>query len=242
MKYYLNAMPKSGLHLLSALVGPLTLNTAPLWASVYSGNAFTKQRKGLELITNPLCYLPDNHRMIGHSGYDEDLEWYIANSGICHIFIHRDLRDVAVSQAHHIMSDDDNLKHPDKERYRALGGFDDVLRAVWLGIDGYPGVPERWAEYEPWLDRAGLVLRFEDVIADLEGAADSILEYAHSVIPAYPVMQRGRINASYVDTNPVEMAASARDTAASPTFRKGQAGEWRQYVEVIPEWAELKSR
>jgi len=242
VKYYLNAMPKSGLHLLDALCKPLTLNRAPLWAGTYTGHGFTTQRKGLELVTNPLCYLPDNYRLIGHSGYDDDLEWYIANSGICHIFMVRDLRDVAVSQAYHVISDDDNLQHPDKDIYRALDSFDDVLRAVWYGIDGYPGIPKRWAEYEPWLDRGGLlVLRFEDVIADLEVAASAILDYAHSITPAYPVLQRGRINSAFVDTNAAEMAESARDTGSSATFRKGVSGEWRQYQDVIPEWSTARA-
>jgi len=39
VKYYLNAMPKSGLHLLDALCKPLTLNRAPLWAGTYAGKA-----------------------------------------------------------------------------------------------------------------------------------------------------------------------------------------------------------
>lgn len=244
MKYYLNAMPKSGLHLLSALVKPLTMNAKPLWAGNRANNSFTMQGKGPEFVTNAICYLPDNWRLIGHCAYDEDVEWYLTLSGVAHIFITRDLRDVAVSQAHHILSDDDNLKHPDKELYRALGGFDDVLRAVWYGIDGYPGVFDRWREYAPWLDRADvLVLRFEEVIADLEAAADTILDYVHGLSPAYPQLP-GKVPMKMTGvmnvTNATAMVESALDTGASPTFRKGKAGSWRQYMEIIPEWQESR--
>jgi hypothetical protein len=135
MKYYLNGCPKSGLHLLDALVQPLTLNPDADWAGTYTGNSWTLERAPVERITNALCYLPDNCRIKGHACFDEDLDLYLYLSGVAHIFIFRDLRDVAVSQAHHIMSDDDKLlRHPGKDEYRALGDFEDVLGAVWHGL------------------------------------------------------------------------------------------------------------
>ena len=190
------------------------------------------------MATNAICYLPDNHRLIGHAGYDEDLEWYITLSGIVHVFMYRDLRDVAVSQAHHILSDDSNLNHPGRDLYRALGSFDNVLAAVWHGIDGYPGIMERWDEYEPWLTRAGvLCLSYDDAIADLEGAADAILDYVATVKPAMALTDTGgKLTESIIMTNADEMVASALDTDSSPTFRRGVSGEWREYAEVVETW------
>ena len=231
MKWFLNAFPKSGLHLLDALCKPLTVNRRAWWAGTHANSSWTFQRVGLERVTNAICYLPDNWRLIGHTCYDADIEWYLALSSIAHIFIHRDLRDVAVSQAHHILSDDDNLQHPDKELYRALGSFDNVLDAVWNGYGEYPGIEERWAEYEPWLDKPDvLIIRFEDAIADLEGTADKILDYGLTITPELTLPDpQVKLELSQVLTNATEMAASARDTDKSPTFRRGVAGEWRNY-------------
>jgi len=232
MKYYLNAFPKSGLHLLDALCKPLTLNDTELWAGTYTDNAWTLNREAPERVTAAICYTPDNWRLIGHCCYDDELEWYMELSSIAHIFVYRDLRDVAVSQAHHILSDNADLHHPGRELYRALGGFDDVLRAVWYGLDRFPGVPERWQPYAPWLTRPGvLVLCFEDVIADLEAAAGAILGYAARFTHIFD-------GGGMVETSPAAMAASARDTTSITTFRKGIAGEWKQYQDVIPEWVD----
>lgn len=193
------------------------------------------QRVGIERMTNSICYTPDNHRIIGHCCYDEDIEWYLSLSAIAHIFIQRDLRDVAVSQAHHILSDDNFLVHPAKDLYRELGGFEDVLYAVWHGIDKYPGVEERWAEYEPWLNRPDiLVIRYEDAVADLEGTADRILDYGLSIKPARALPDdKTVVESLHVVTNATEMAASARNTSNSPTFRRGVPGEWKRYRKVF---------
>ena len=95
------------------------------------------------------------------------------------MFVYRDLRDVAVSQAHHILNEDDKrFVHPDKAAYRDLGCFSRVLRAVIEGMGNYPGVVDRWKLYAPWLDREWVCpVRFEDLIGDREGQAERILTY-----------------------------------------------------------------
>jgi hypothetical protein len=133
------------------------------------------------------------------------------------------------------MSDDSNLNHPEKELYKTLGSFDNVLQAVWNGIDRYPGILERWSAYEPWLERSNvLILRFEDVIADLEKAARRILDYAYGIRPSMP-NDRTKMISDYISTNETAMIASARDTSESETFRKGTSGEWRQYKYIFRE-------
>ena len=238
MKYYLNAMPKSGLHLLDCLMRPLTFNETAAWAGTFAEYSWVNQRIGLEYMTHPLSYLSDNHRLKGHAGYDSELEWFMMLSAICHIFIHRDLRDVAVSQAHHILSNNKNWNHTGRELYQALDGFDDVLRAVWYGVDRFPGVEERWAEYEPWLDKPNvLVIKYEQAVIDPASVAETILDYVVNYQVCYPrTVPDVNIGSSYIVATSDEMAASARDTGKSPTFRKGQPGEWRLYRDVIPGW------
>ena len=218
MKFYLNGFPKSGLHLLDALVKPLTLNPEADWAGTYTSNSWTLERGPVERITNALCYLPDNCRIKGHACFDEDIDLYLYLSGVVHIFIHRDLRDVAVSQAHHILSEDDEtFRHPGKEEYWRLGDFENVLSAVWHGIHGYPGVAERWSHYETWLKSANtLCLNYDEVMADLYAAAERIKKWGAYIKPNYP----GILNEAYIDASSDAMVASARDTGKSLTFRR----------------------
>jgi hypothetical protein len=184
---------------------------------MFSSWAF--DRAPLELLTNKLTYMPDNHRLLGHACYDEDLDLFLYYSGVAHIFIYRDLRDVAVSQAYHILNDDDErFRHPGKELYRSKGNFEDVLSAVWNGIEGYPGVALRWRYYEGWKQSPHtLTLDYDDVVYDLRAASIAILEHGKVGGPVT------------IDA----MIASAKDTGKSPTFRRGVPGEWRKYSGVF---------
>lgn len=235
MKYFLNGFPKAGVHLLEALIKPLTLNRLAWWAGTQAFNGWSKDKIGIDMMTNGICYVPDNHRIMGHCCYDDDIEWYIELSAIVHIFIWRDLRDVAVSQAHHVISDNDYLRHPNKDIYRQMDSFEDVLDAVWNGYDKYPGVLERWAEFEPWLHRPSLlVIKYEDVIADTNKIANEILDYSASIQPARALPDgQTKIDNMRVLTTSTEMVASARDTDKCPTFRRGIPGEWRKYRHIF---------
>jgi hypothetical protein len=119
-----------------------------------------------------------------------------------------------------------------------LGGFDATLDAVWNGLDGYPGIEERWSEYSPWLDRPGLlVLYYDEVMGDLKGAAEKILDYSLTIKPQFPIQEsKVQLKVSQVWATATDMVASALDTDSSPTFRRGVPGEWQKYKEVVPGW------
>jgi hypothetical protein len=69
-------------------------------------------------------------------------------------------------------------------------------------------------------------LSYDEVMADLEGAALRIKDYCRLLRPA-------SAKSSQVDAPASEMVASARDTGKSPTFRKGQPGEWKKYPAIF---------
>lgn len=230
MKWYLSGFPKAGLHLLDALLKPITQDGEAEFQGTYMYGSWGFDRAPLELLTHKLSYLPDNHRLLGHARYDEDLDLFLYHAGIAHVFIYRDLRDVAVSQAHHILSDDDvNFRHPAKDLYRALGSFEDVLAAVWHGVDGYPGVEERWRHYWLWLSLGHrLAFEYANLLDNLEEAAGRILQYG-----LQRAFEMTGLEYSYDDGLIDKMATSAHDTSASPTFRRGVPGEWRDYRHVF---------
>lgn len=248
-KWYLNGFPKSGLHWVSLMMMPLAkphvtdheLWGKP-WAGTFHGNSWTDNSVLLEKVTYRIGRLPDGHYLKGHSAYSPELERFLWHLGASVIFISRDLRDVAVSKAYHVLTDDDTRwAHPEKDLYRAMGSFEDVLRAVIVGVEGkkatYPGVVDRWHKYAGWLDLDWVCkVRFEDLAEDANEVAKTIIRHgfqrAASVFGLDPIM----INEN-LDVMANLMVQAGQRTDLSPTYRKGEVGNWHDHF--TPELARL---
>jgi hypothetical protein len=183
-KWFLNGFPKSGLHLATQMFKPFVrvmpqgqLHSRP-WIGTFQDNSWSD---GWQLIDHQmynLCRVQPGHYMQGHCAWRQDIEDFMWMAGLAHVFIYRDPRDVAVSQVHHIMSDREELKHPGRDELKALGGFDEVLEAVIIGTDTYPGVMDRWELYAPWTQTDWVFkFRYEDVLQDPAAAAESLIDY-----------------------------------------------------------------
>lgn len=144
------------------------------------------------------------------------------------VFIVRDPRDVAVSDVHYILG---FPQHPLHERLSAMPDMTQRLASV---IDGLPDrrdgvllmepMARRLDDYLGWLDTPGvLTVRFEDLIGP-RGGGDPTVQIAAVQAVAAHVMR------------PLS-AEAARDVAnaiwspRSSTFRRGEAGEWREQFE-----------
>jgi hypothetical protein len=234
-KFYLNGFPKAGLHLLAQLIKPIAREMprdqfdAP-WVNTFQGNSYVLDRVPLGQTTFGIGRTREGYFTKGHSCYDPDLDSFMNFLGIMHIFVYRDLRDVAVSQAFHIMfADNEHLLHPDPELYMKLGGFDKVLSAVIEGIEEYPGVMERWDLYAPWLAPEWVLkMPFERMLNHTKNSAFRIMQYM--------IVRMASIKSSeaVVDTEIAEhtmnlMVRSSDRTHHSPTFREGKTGSWRKH-------------
>ena len=235
-KYLASGLPKSGLHLVTAMLQgvchpmPRTIFNTSDWWGTFRWNSFSDQWNDWEQQAYLFSRLQHGYFYKGHVGWRPDIAEYIRLTGTAHVFVYRDLRDVCVSQTFHILSDDDiHFMHPAKMAYRMLGGFGDVLLAVIEGLGGFTGAVERWALYAPWLDEDWtLALKFEDILADREAAARRILEYGMDrylhLFKTVPVRVEGEI----FDRCVAAMVENSRNPRASSTFRKGTAGQWRE--------------
>ena len=240
-RLYLNGFPKAGTHLLAMLCHACF---APLegvqdeahpafaagWSGTYTKHSFSSERVPLEWTTYQISRLRHGTYLKAHAGWSKELAEFLRLTGTAHVFVYRDLRDVAVSQTFHILNDGNAFKHSDKERYRALGGFDEILSAVIMGLDDeYRGLVARWEEYAPWLDDDDtLALRFEDLRYDPAPCCEQILSYAYARAPQIYGVERDFVVGSiqqYVDAM-VEMATHRE---SSPTFRKGESGGWVEH-------------
>jgi hypothetical protein len=229
-KWYVNGFPKAGTHLALALISPMAKKMPSTafrdrpWASRWQDTFKHTERHWPALAWHVSELLP-GYWFKAHSGWSHDLEALLWCLGVCHIFVYRDPRDVAVSLLYHILSDDEVLMHSGRAQFRALGDKDDVLRGIITGIDGYPGVMERWKAYAPWLDSEWTFkLRYEEAVADLSGTADAIIRYALDRIG-------GIFELHFEQPDTAEavalMVAAAQDTGASLSFRAGRTGDWR---------------
>jgi hypothetical protein len=242
LKMYLNGFPKAGLHLLDLFMRPLAI---PMrggglwktpWVGMFKGNSWTNERHEIEHIAYHLGRCETGRFLKGHMGHDHELSRFMHYLGMVHIFIYRDLRDVAVSQTFHIMDTSTRGKtpmfsHPGKMSYMALGGFDEILTAVIAGHDIYPGIFERWAEYSFWLETAQNIgrcfpVRYEDIMTDPLNWGAAIIRYTLNRLEEAGC---GRPDEFPVGDAAEMMWEIAQKTDHSATYREGRVGGWRNH-------------
>jgi len=233
-KWVLDGFPKAGLHLLEQMLCPVA-KPQPAdavcrdhWVGTFNGNAWTNEWLPLRTTTFRLARLTSGYYLKGHLGWREDLEQFLYLSGAAVVFVYRDPRDVAVSQAHHILNPDDyHYQHPNKDVYRDLKTFDAALAAVIGGVGPYPGVMERWALYAPWLDvEWALKLPFETMRQEPLESARMLLEYGLRRVTASIGIEI-RLDPEEYEATAAKMAEVSQQTERSPNFRRGQVGGWR---------------
>ncbi|MEB3330801.1 MAG: hypothetical protein VKQ33_16385, partial [Candidatus Sericytochromatia bacterium] len=188
-RVYINGFPKAGTHLVEQMVRQIA---APItdrpWLGSFARNSWSTEMAHIDRALSVIGQFPAGGYLKGHMGWHPDISEAFRNAGVAMIFIHRDLRDVAVSTTYHILNDEvdengnDKLVHPGKEAFRALGGFHDILKGVIVGIPGYPGVVERWQHYKPWLyEKWVLSLSFSEIVNNPQMSASLMLRYVAGV-------------------------------------------------------------
>lgn len=233
-RWYLNGFPKSGLHLVAAMLMPVAGPMPPEtvwrkpWAGTFAGNSWTEEKVSSEKALYRISRLADGKFLKSHTGYRDEIERFLYYLGVAHVFIYRDPRDVAVSQTYHILSQEgQKLVHPEKELYRSLGSFEAILEAVIVGLNQYPGVMQRWQHYAPWLDMDWVhKVRFEDARRNPHEVAEGILRYGLQRVAQ--ICERKLVVVEPALQMVVEaMVARAECKEYSPTYRKGEVGSWR---------------
>lgn len=239
-KWVLNGCPKHGLHLLVMAVEgvanamPPSIYNANNWVGTYVHHSFTNTTHAMDSFFFLLSRLQQGQYAKGHIGWRRDVAEFMRLSRFAHVFIFRDLRDVAVSYAYHVLSGPPKQhQHPGKDMYRTIeqiSGFDGVLSAVIEGVGPFPGVCQLFQPYALWLDEPWtLALRFEDAIADLPSMAATMLTCGIKSITDGIWQDRYMVEKSLFDKAVQEMANVAGQKEASPTFRHGVAGDWREH-------------
>jgi len=230
-RLYLCGFPKAGLHAVNLMVGAFLkpeVGYDQNWLGTFAGGGWTTEWVNDHIMERAIRSVRSGHYIRGHMGYSKWFEQLLYSYGVGLVFIYRDPRDVAVSQAHHVLSDDGGrkeMKHPGKALYKALPDFESVLLAVIEGLNEYAGLFERWAYYAGWLEVGWVhTLRFEDMIQRPEATAQALLKYGIrrqiSPVKPWPAWFRQQVVEKMIENR--------RQTYRSVTFRKGKAGGWRE--------------
>ena len=235
-KMYLCGFPKAGLHAAERIMLGMFL---PMYAedNWYGTNAWSVDKHGLKEAALELATIQRGCYIKGHTGYLKSLEAVLVGLGIGLVFVYRDLRDVVVSQAHHILqvAVDDGLNHPGHELY--ADNLEEVMMQVIDGVPGYDGIIDRWETYTPWLDCDWILpMRFEDIIKTPERECGRFFDYAYELAKT-----DSNVVGVLLDTNIRNVAINGmllemQQTKMSPTFRKGKVGGWKR--EFTPETVE----
>jgi hypothetical protein len=219
----LNAFPKAGTHYLAQLLQPLAAPNRATTGGIagHTHQGWGRDRRPAESVLLDLSQVQDGERTIAHLPADPRYAKFLYERGWGMIFLYRDLRDVAVSQASHLPS---LRAHPFGERLIGLP-FEQRLAEIITGFadapggDWYPSLQRRWAEYAGWREWGWILpIRFEQAIEDRRGTCEAICDYLR------------RRTGRHWDNNVVRAMERAHKPRQSPTFRDGRPGAWREQL------------
>lgn len=205
-------IPKSGTHLLTAILEALPGVTA--WR-----RGVLRVPGGDPAALRHACRrMPAGTYVATHIGCSAPLRAVVEDLGLQAVLLVRDPRDVAASMVRFAMTAPHVPEHP---AFAALPDDGARLRAA---IGGHPGTPgpgllrERYDRYLPWRAHGALLLRYEDLVGPRGGGT---VERQHAAI---------RRLAAHLDlpATDAQISAAAAYSTATPTFRRGQIGGWRQ--------------
>ncbi len=216
--FFISSIPKSGTHLLRQIIfGMPHIKHKNTDLVLYEGRIEHHKDH-----FNKLRQLKPNEFLVGHIYYSQKWANMLQRLGMKHIFISRDLRDVIVSLHYYILAHLPN--HPlygyfkrasttRKERYMALiKGMDEY---------NYPNINQYFNEFKGWLeDPDTLTVTYEELMISQNSRRNAISKIANylwkDLQPSTPI------------ANTIKEMERSINPGKSPTFRKGQIGNWRE--------------
>jgi len=163
-----NSFPKSGTHLMAQIVDglPGCTNYGTFLASLTS--SFRFRERSPDNVSRIIRSLAPGEIVRAHLFFHRQNAEDITAKNVVHFFLYRDLRDIAVSEAHYLRGM--NRWHRLAPYFRRLGSLDEAIMQAITGcepsVEGidYPDIAARFARYQGWLRRDDcLAIRFEDL-------------------------------------------------------------------------------
>lgn len=223
--FFGNSFPKSGTFLLKQVLvgftrlGPAVDTGYPVLSMF---DQLSDERRPIRAVRADLARLRGGDIVLAHLDATAEITSDVCRPGVAAFFMLRDPRDVVVSLVHFLT--DIGTHHRYHRRYRyELHDFDARLRSVILGhsqnLDVFPDIGKRLARFTGWLGRDDVqVVRFEELIRTREETLGRIFDF---------VAERG-FPCKIERSRAVALLTASIDPSRSPTFRRGQIGDWRE--------------
>jgi hypothetical protein len=232
-RLYVNGFPKAGLHLAELMVSTLfkPANPGHNW---YGTNAWTAETLRLDKAV-VMAIVKPGHYLKGHSGWSAELNKMMVGLQVGMVFVYRDLRDVVVSQAYHILSKNPNLIHPARELYSK--DLQSVMCEVIAGVGDKDGIMARWQSFAPWLDLTWVFpVKYADLLHRPEKVASRFFDYILSLRLTYDGIDAMQVDRAYKNKLVQAMVNNMHNTH-TVTYRKAKTRQWR--YEFTPEHVQL---
>jgi hypothetical protein len=223
-KVFGNAMPKSGSHLLTQILGGLTCLGPFVDPGLPPVNrSETNQPLPSQAVIKNIQAMRPGDIRYGYIHAEEPYLSLLTQSDWATIFIYRDPRDMLVS--HIFYATEMNRQHGMHAYYTEnLATMEERINAAIAGVTepGYElaSVRQRYDSYWGWFEQpAVLRLKYEDLILERQVTLGLLLDHLES--HGFPTKLSRR------------EALATLERAITPeksgTFRKGQPGNWRVY-------------
>lgn len=216
-----NSMPKSGTHLLTAMLEQLDgmrFSGHVVMSTPNTSESVAAHRLGV--LERRVKHLRPSHFMGAHLSYDPRVEEVIEHAGVQLVTILRDPRAVVSSALHYLHSATWVPIHA--ELREALPTDEAILQAIVRGNDRFqfPEIGTQYGKYVDWLDaRVGLTVRFEDLVGGRGGGSDDV-----QVETATRILEYLGIAPS---AGSIEDIARGMFSETAITFRAGKIDSWR---------------
>jgi hypothetical protein len=237
-----NTMPKSGTNLVTGILGQLEglkFRELPLNRRLgfHPETVLRRERDTwclagvdqprvvpLTLVKRVLGRLNKGEYTAGHLPYCAELDEYLSETGLRMVFVARDPRDCMVSQVFHVL---ERRRHFLHDEYMGATDFEGALRLALYGVRDEKGrtvakgIREKVNLVLGWLGSSNAtVIYFEDLAGSIEFEERRKIDAIRTVAGAAGM----GINAE--DAKDV----GQRAFGTGNTFRRGQAGVWREYM------------
>lgn len=207
-------LPKAGTHLLERALCLHPQLYRPLIRTINDRNEM--ELGGIETM---LDRLSGGQVLMAHLKHREDRVAAARRNRVKIVFMIRDPRDVIVSEVHYVISRRD---HPLHAAFARRETMEARLRLAFLGAPDEDVEPltNRLDDYAGWFRDADLIVRFEDLV----GASGGV-EGQNAVVEE--MFQELGVE---LDARCREALVGRLISPASPTFRRGRAGGWREHA------------
>ncbi len=228
-KMYVCGFPKAGLHLAEKMVSGMFAKhkfqrpdgKTTSWLGTI---AWKIDRTNLKTLDTRLNNVKSGEYVKGHLAHTPGIEGKMSSLNMGCVFGYRDLRDVVISQMHHVLNKNDATVHSGKHQYMQIKkhqGKQDVMLAIIEGIKDYPGILERCDLFAPGLENDwSFTVSFEDLVSRPQLVTSLFYDYCTTLAGAKNIDFDLKMNV----INKMQIKMQEKDTT---TFRKGEAGGWK---------------